>query len=512
MNYIYFIFLSLIFSSSCFTEAKPVKNLAVKRRRQVVSYVQLRRALKSASQGNYTNSTKQLFLLMHKPALKKHKNKIRYQLALNFYNMKLYHPAIFQFQVLVANQATGYVGKSLNKIALMASYLQNDELLKHAIANGSVNYISRSKRSDLHYHFGEYWMRKKKFHKAIAHFARVKSYSPFFYKGLYQLGLVHAELNYLKKAVNIFNKLEDRKSGVTDNYRVAALLGKARSYYQLKKWDRSVEAYQEIPKDSSFWHDALFEKSWALMRGGKLRSALSNFHTMHSSYYAQYYQPESLLLRSIIYLYICKYYEMEKVLDLFELTYRKIYKNVQKIIRDKYSRRAYYQSVLLSADEQKKGVIVRYPLSIARRILREGDFAVSHSYIMKLKNELNLIYKQPYSWRRSKVGKYSIRLIKNRITHSSNKAGQQALNHLKNIRGELKSFFTQAQYLQYEMLRSKRGLLKKKIAQTISKVNIDDFDRSFYIQNGYEYWPFQNEYWLDELGNYHYLGKETCRK
>ena len=57
------------------------------------------------------------------------------------------------------------------------------------------------------------------------------------------------------------------------------------------------------------------------------------------------------------------------------------------------------------------------------------------------------------------------------------------------------------------MLRSKRGFLKKKIAQkAIGRASIEDFDRSYYIQNGYEYWPFKGEYWLDELGNYHYCG------
>ena len=38
----------------------------------------------------------------------------------------------------------------------------------------------------------------------------------------------------------------------------------------------------------------------------------------------------------------------------------------------------------------------------------------------------------------------------------------------------------------------------------------DDDDRDFYIQNGFHYWPFKGEYWLDELGNYHFLGVQSC--
>ena len=508
-----YIFLTLFLCISFSVEGKKKQTVGQKRRVRMGAFIQLQRALKQSNQGDYVSSTQSLFRLMSKPALKKQKNKIRYHLALNFYNMGLYHPAVFQFQMLVANGASGYVGKSLQKIALAAAHLKDDRLLNHAISHGSLKYISRSERSRLYYHFGEYWMRKRRFRRASVHFSRVKSSSPLFYKALYQLGLVNAELNRVNQAVKIFTRLENRRTGVTDSFRVAALMGKARSYYQGKKWEESVEAYQQVPKDSPFWHDTLMEKSWALLRGGRLRSALSNFQTLHSSYYEDYYQPESLLLRSIIYLYICKYYEMEKVLDLFHRIYRPVYTQVKNLVTSRRSLKTYYQSLVLSADQQSRGVSIRYPVPVARRILREGDFSAIHHYITKLKEERDLIYSLPYSWRRSMVGRYSRKLIKKRLNNAQKKAGRQALNHLKKIRSELKDFFTQEQYLRYEMLRSKRGFLKQKIAQkTTVGVSIEDFDRSFYIQNGYEYWPFQGEYWLDELGNYHYLGKGSCNK
>jgi len=340
----------------------------------------------------------------------------------------------------------------------------------------------------------------------------VRSSSPYFYKALYQLGLVYAELNQIDKSVRIFNKLESRRFGVTDKFRIAALMGKARVYYQGGKWDEAIDAYQLIPKDSPFWHDTLLEKSWALLRQGRGRSALSNFQTLHSSYYENYYQPESLILRGIIYLYICRYYEMEKVLDLFQRVYRPTYQQVKDIISNRYSSKDYYQSlVLTSAGNTKSGI--KYPNVVVRRILREGDFANIHHYINRLKEERDLIYSLPNSWRRSMIGRYSTKLVSRRLANAQKSAGKKVVAHLKIIQNELDNFFTQEQYLRYEMLRSKRGYLKQKIAdKTGSGVSIEDFDRSFYIQNGYEYWPFQGEYWLDELGNYHYVGRGLCQK
>jgi hypothetical protein len=64
----------------------------------------------------------------------------------------------------------------------------------------------------------------------------------------------------------------------------------------------------------------------------------------------------------------------------------------------------------------------------------------------------------------------------------------------------------------FEMLNGKKDQVKKNILTTDEKSEDEkqQEDRSFYIQNGYEYWPFQGEYWLDEIGNYYYLGKSRC--
>ena len=496
--------------SSSVAEREP-QSVGRKRRNKMAAFVQIRRAMNRASAGLHDEATRMLFPLLFNPILKKRHNEIRYRLALSFYNMKLYHPAIFQFQRLIDKKAKGYVGKSLQKIALAAAVLKEDQFLNYAISKGSLRYISRSERQSLHYHFGEYWMRKKRFRKAISHFSRVKSTNPFFYKALYQMGLAHAEIGHINKAIQIFHNLENRRSGVTDNIRVAAIMGKARVYYQGKKWDQSVENYHKVPKDSPFWYDILLEKSWALLRGGRFRSTLSHFHTLHSPYYEGYYQPESLLLRSIVYLYICKYYEMEKVLDLFRRIYRPAYTQVRSLVKYRTSMKNYYQSLVLSLDNHKN-LAVKYPLPVARRILREGDFSALHHYITELKKERDLAQSLSRLWRRSRAGSYSLSIIKKRLNRSQSQAGRRAVQHLKVVQKELKDFFSQEQFIRYEMLRNRRFFLKKKIAKKgIKGPSIEDFGRSFYIQNGYEYWPFKGEYWLDELGNYHYVGLESCK-
>ena len=56
-------------------------------------------------------------------------------------------------------------------------------------------------------------------------------------------------------------------------------------------------------------------------------------------------------------------------------------------------------------------------------------------------------------------------------------------------------------------------MLKKKItSKHLGSVQIiEGTSRDFFVQNGFEFYPFQGEYWLDELGNYHYVGTQSCR-
>jgi hypothetical protein len=62
-----------------------------------------------------------------------------------------------------------------------------------------------------------------------------------------------------------------------------------------------------------------------------------------------------------------------------------------------------------------------------------------------------------------------------------------------------------------EMLNGKKQAVKKKVAGKNLPTTVDEkAERDFYVQNGYQYWPFQGEYWLDELGNYHYVGTQSC--
>ncbi|MCB0362615.1 MAG: tetratricopeptide repeat protein [Bdellovibrionales bacterium] len=478
-------------------------------------------ALRLVKIGKFEEASIKLFQLSHSPRFRDRKMQIKYLLGLMLYQMKLPQVAAFQFISVVKDGNNKYLRQSLEKLSLAADSLGDDTMLNYAISRVKVDDFPRVHRDMLFYRIGEFQLRNQQFQEAAQSFQRVASSSSLYPRSKYLEGLAQAESGNVKKAFDAFEELADGREayGVTDVSRVSGLIGKARVLYQAKKWEEAIEAYRQVPVDTEAWHETLFESSWAMLRSGRFRSALSNFHSLHSDYYEERYLPESLLLRSIVYLYICKYDEMEKVLNLFNKLYKPVYKDVLAFLKNR-SPDQYFVEVAEkfirwknqddSSDSVSKGGI---PLTVVRKIFKEGDFLRSYAYIKRILKEKELLEAMDIKWRKSAIGVYSKKILQKRLVKARKRAGLQVRAHLESIREDLFDLFEQEGFIRYEMINGKKESIKKKLAgkDLPEEEQIDDgSERDYYVQNGYEYWPFRGEYWLDELGNYHYVGTQSC--
>jgi hypothetical protein len=365
------------------------------------------------------------------------------------------------------------------------------------------------------FRLGEVKMKSGQYPAAIDLFSRVSDRSRYFFQAKYNKGLAFLEAKRPNDAVPVFKNLVSSRTSadITDTNRVVAQLGLARAYYQATDWENSILAYREIPRDHVLWHDSLFESSWAMLRAAKFRSALSNFQSLHSSYYEDSYIPESLLLRAIVYLYICKYDEMAKVLDLFEKTYGPIRSQIGEFLKMNTEAMAYYNEIDAANNEKQNitGPHPRLPLKVDYNILREGDVKRAFGYLKALGVEKNKLDSLSLI-SRTAMGAIGRKILTNRYRNAKIAIGEMVKVHMVNLRTELHDLYEQSGFIRYEMINGEKEQLKKKIAGKDAPKGMADekMDRNMYVQNGYEYWPFDGEFWLDEIGNYHYLGNQSC--
>lgn len=497
--------------------SKSVSTRSDKRMAKAMGYINSRR---------YLDAAHLLFQMSRSPQYERESAQLKYILGLSLSELRLNQTAAFVFFDVIrkegrVNAQNKYVRQSLEKLAIAADNLESDVLLKYAIKQINEENFPATSRDMLYYRTGELKYSEKDFQEAARQFGRVRPGSLFYARARYKMALSFVEAGELEKGETAFAELAEgsTEGGVTNKNRVNALMGKARVLYQKKDFERAIEAYRGIPRDTEQWHASLFESSWAMLRDGRFRSALSNFHSLHSPYYEDFYQPESLLLRAIVYLYICRHDEMEKVLDLFARIYSPVRADIKKMLLNITEPEFFYRELAkiqenfeaLKADKEARQGL-KIPFIVARQILQEGDVKKTFSYLAKLKEEKKRIEGMPVKWRNTSVGQYARKIVDKRIEVTHVLAGKQIRRHLIILANDLRKFFEQDGLLRFERLSSKRESLRKEIAgkDLASQELENSTERSYLIQNGYEYWPFQGEYWLDEIGNYYYVGVRAC--
>ena len=499
-------------------KAKPTvtnKRPVVQRPAATTAGSQINFAISQMKGGQYLSASNTLLALSRRNDMKEQKPQIKYLLGLAFMELDLNQVAAFQFVDVIRSGQSKYSRSALEKLLIVTDKLGDETLLNYALQRIDVNNLPAQHKDILYYRLGEIKQKAKQYADANAMYANVSPSSRFYLNALYNMGLSQAEAGQVDLALSTFKKLYNtRKSaGVLDTNRVAALMGLARSFYQKQEWTKAIEMYSMIPRDHFMWHDALFEQSWSMLRAGRFRSALSNFQSLHSSYYDDFYIPESLLLRSIVYLYICKYDEMEKVLSLFEKQYGPVQRGVDSFLKNRSALSYYVEVEKAYMDKFKDGpkTKTRLPYVSAKYISNQGDVRRSLQYIQKISAEKKRI-DEDSRIRTSPVGSYSSRLLISRIKSAKERTGDLVKAHLQNMSIELKDLNDQAGLIRYEMINGQKETLKKRLADkdVNEKGSEEEKTRSFYAENGYEYYPFQGEFWLDEIGNYHYLGKQSC--
>lgn len=498
-----------------FRGSKSTSSLSSSGNRENALKNQLSQALKMAQSGQYLNAANALFSLSRRSELQADRPQIKYILGLMLMELKLNQVAAFQFVDVIRMGNSKYTKQAIEKLSIVADGLGDDTILNYAVSRVDLNDFPASRKDMIYFRLGEIKMKAREFSKASELLGRVQPGSSYYYQAVFNKGLAELEAKQTDMALATFQKMLDSRKGaeVTDTNRVAAQMAIARTLYQKQNWEGAVEAYAQVPRDTLMWHDAIFEQAWAMLRAARFRSVLSNFQSVHSQYYEDFYIPESLLLRAIVYLYICKYDEMEKVLGLFEKTYGPVRKQITDFTRSTTDPLAYFNEVEKANTVKRtdKNMNLRLPYIVTRNILEQGDVKRSLSYLKKLNEERQRIDANS-AFKNSPIGQYAMKILANRSKNTRNSVGESVKAHLVDMRTELKDLYEQAGFIRYEMINGRKEVIKKKLTgKDVSGEQIDDkIDRQFYIQNGYEYYPFQGEYWLDEIGNYHYLGKQSC--
>ncbi|MBS2029153.1 MAG: adventurous gliding motility protein GltC [Deltaproteobacteria bacterium] len=460
----------------------------------------------------------------------------RYLLAKTLYRMGLYHSALAQFNlVLATGPQSKFFKTSLEWLFYIAHKTVNEEIVLDTVAKYANYEFPPKFQSEFHYLLAKYHFERG---KALLEAGRQQEgqneldqsnrlvlafnkSDPFYGKAKYIEGLIQFDLGKEPVALEAFKEVvraNNPKSGqpYDEKLRELGFMQLARTHYGNKQNRYAIYYFEKIPAGSDQWLESLFEASWAHFRIGQYEKALGNMITLQAPFFRDEYFPEALILKAVIYYENCRYKESRAILDDFEKIYGPVHDQLDKITKDGEASNAdaqHYFDILEDiekkmSDGTNNDVVLGRVLKLA---LTDRDLKSTNDSILETEHEMDSLSKQKDVFKFSDLSKELGDGLKKERQQLIQRAGLIAKAKLQHELQYLKELLSQGLRIQFETTTKEKELIESSLTGGGKKEGLSTVQDKRRIADEEEMWPYEGEYWRDELGTYEYTLTKSCK-
>jgi hypothetical protein len=120
--------------------------------------------------------------------------------------------------------------------------------------------------------------------------------------------------------------------------------------------------------------------------------------------------------------------------------------------------------------------------------------------------------RRPEAFRTSALAAEVLSQLKGQKARLLDEAGARARQKLEVERDALRELLEQALRIKIEVSRKEREALETSLASGSQVDVVRRYRFSTAVSDEHEYWPYQGEFWRDELGTYSYTLTKGCRE
>ena len=462
----------------------------------------------------------------------------QYHLSICLYRLQFYQASYDVFQKIAARPNHLKFKETLLWLAKLATQLPEPANIIQHVGNYSAEQIKQFDNPQqkelywqLNYMLGRFKYGKRQFEEAIQLFEGVEHASPYFVKAQFFMGISYVQLRKSVPAVACFQRIvkaiDEGVQGVEDEQRMRDLanMSMARTFYSAcitldkndaptideKRLSAAVKYWNLVDVASEYWLDALFEESWAYFMAGDYPHSLGNIHTIQSPYFPNAFYPEADIVKAVIYFTLCQYDDATTVVARFQKKYEPIAKEMDGIMakfKGEGQDEKFFKFLLEVHDGNAKLSDAVKP--IVENALSDRELLRNIEYVRELETETKRFEKAPKSFKDSPVGADVVDQIELAKNVAIRQAGKLArLRYKRNI-DELREHLRNGQKIIVDITNAQR----KKLDETIVS---GQFSKEEALEYGvvkpdeeHVLWPFDGEYWRDELGFYRQVVTSKC--
>ncbi|MGI5860586.1 MAG: adventurous gliding motility protein GltC [Myxococcales bacterium] len=484
-------------------------------------------------QKRYETAALAFFEVIKDPKMAELKDEADYMLAKTLYRMGMYHSALNEFKKLLAKGPSNKYFKScLEWLFYIAHKTVNEQIVLDTVALYANEEFPERFRSEFRYllaryHFyrgkaldevGQAEEAKKSLDEAKRLVLMVPRDDAFYAKVKYLEGAIFFKEGAFAQALESFKEVvrinNPRTSPNADaRLRELAFMQLARTHYGHKQNRYAIFYYDKVARGSDQWLESLFEASWAHFRIGEYERALGNLITLSSPFFKDEYFPEALILKAVIYYENCRYREARAILEEFEQTYMPVHNELEKITGANTDAQGYW-AILAEVQKRNRegrrstGLLLERILKLA---LTDKDLKAVNDSILELEAEMDSIRERPDLFKYSELAKALNEEMKVERSGLMSKAGILAKAKLEFELGQLKDLLGQALRIKFETSTMEKKFLEDSLASPGKVEVVKKYKYSVAVTDEQVYWPYEGEYWRDELGTYEYTLTKGCK-
>lgn len=364
---------------------------------------------------------------------------------------------------------------------------------------------------------------------SLVHLTKVKPDFPLYAKAVYLKGLAHFGLGDFDPAVSAFRgvvRMTAPKAPAQPDpalphqpnakLREMAFFSLARIHYQFQQFRYAIFYYDRIDRDSEAWLDAVFESSWAHFRLAEYEKALGNLVTIQAPFFADEYYPEQSILQAITFYENCRYPEARSFVDRFKSDYEGVVKELERLVGQKRTPEALYEELTALQKTVEEGGddqagSFKITVRLIRLALSDKRVASIREAITEVDEESARLQAMAPPFGGSQVQQDLIAGVAKRRTALVEAAGRLLDQKLKQELAFLKDLQAKLIRITFEITKQEKESLEESLRNQSRAIPIEGYRDITATDDERQYWPFEGEYWRDELGTYQYTLTKGCR-
>jgi TolA-binding protein len=468
----------------------------------------------------YLTASKGLSDLLEDDTYPGQTSKIQYYLAKSLYDLGMYHGAQHYFmEVVRRGPRNPYFKYALPRLVGIAKHTGNDYELLRIVHKIPPESFPRQAKNHLYYLMGRKLYEKGELSAAAKYFQQISSKSDLYLRAKYFEGIIHNDREKLRSAVRSFRDVyqaevtlaDSRSAADLEDLKDLALINIARIYFSLQRYENSDKYYALVNRNSTYWPQSLFERSWTNFYTNNINHSLGLMLTVNSPYYSENeYIPEITIVKSLAYFNFCEYDEVDRLLREFEADTAPMLEELNAFL-EKYKseegRKLADQALdTYFRDDHADSTLHR---AMFARVLRNRDLASLMRHLDMMDAEIKLVNQQKAVWRDS-AGDQIKKIVEGDRSRYRRRAGQVLLQELLGQYRILKDLTTQSEIIRFEVVDAQRMDYEYKMT-TADVSSMENKKIDFAVSRDIIYWPFNGEFWQDELGYYRYTENGSCR-